>query len=87
METLIHELKERVEAGIGVTEKGAPRVMIVFGHASDPRVTRMIEDAGLAVPLTLALSAIAGPPVKPKMNYKTPGEMMAAHELAGGAVS
>lgn len=58
--------------------------MISFGHMSDPRVTGLVEDSGLAVPLTLVLNAIAGPPAEPEMNYPSPGEMVAAHELAGG---
>lgn len=84
LEILVREIEERVEAGIGAMEKGAPRVMISFGHMSDPRVTRLIEDSGLAVPLTLVLSSVAGSRTVPKLDYRTPGEMIAAHELAGG---
>lgn len=84
MDILIEEIRQRVAAGVGATKKGVPRVMISFGHMSDPRVTRLVEDSGLAVPLTLVLNAIAGPPAEPEMNYQSPGEMVAAHELAGG---
>jgi hypothetical protein len=82
MEVLIHELEERVKAGIGATEKGVPRVMIQVGHTADPRVTRLIEDMGLAVPLTFVLAWVGGPAVKPKGTYTTPGETIADYELA-----
>jgi len=82
MEILLRELEDRVKAGIGTTEKGAPRVMIQLGHTSDPRVTRLIEDMGLAVPLTFILAWIGGPQVKPKGTYTTPGETIADYELA-----
>ncbi|MBN1833668.1 MAG: 2-hydroxyacyl-CoA dehydratase [Deltaproteobacteria bacterium] len=84
MDILIHELERRVEAGEGVTEKGAPRVMIRLGHTSDPRVTRLIEETGLAVPLTFILGSWGGVKVNPKGDYNTPGEIIADYELAGG---
>jgi hypothetical protein len=84
MDILIHELEERVKAGIGATEKGAPRVMVNVGHTSDPRVTHLAEDVGLAVPLTKILCWVGGPPFKPKRNYSTPGERIADYELAAG---
>jgi hypothetical protein len=84
MEILLIELEKRVKAGIGVTKKGAPRVMIGVGHCSDPRVTRLIEDVGLAVPLTMVLSWIGGPKFKPEKHYSTPGETIADYELATG---
>ncbi len=84
MDILIQELGERVKKGVGATKKGAPRIMVSFGHMSDPSITRLYEEAGLAVPLTLVLNAIAGSPAEPEANYQTPGEMVAAHELAGG---
>jgi benzoyl-CoA reductase/2-hydroxyglutaryl-CoA dehydratase subunit BcrC/BadD/HgdB len=83
-EILIHELEERVKAGIGVTQKGAPRVMAGVGHTSDPRVTHLPEDVGLAVPLTKVLCWVGGPPIKIEKTYPTPGETMAAYELAAG---
>jgi hypothetical protein len=84
MEILIPELQGRVKAGIGAMEKGAPRVMVAAGHCSDPRVTHLVEDAGLAVPLTMILSWVGGPPVKVEKTYATPGETIAAYELATG---
>jgi hypothetical protein len=85
MEILISELEERIKTGIGITEKGAPRVMIILGHTSDARVTRLIESSGLAVPMTIILAVVGGPPPElgtKKMIYNTPGEIMAARELA-----
>jgi benzoyl-CoA reductase/2-hydroxyglutaryl-CoA dehydratase subunit BcrC/BadD/HgdB len=45
---LLKELQERVNQGIGVLPKGAPRVINFFGSSSDPAVTEVIEKAGLA---------------------------------------
>lgn len=84
MEILIDELQERVQAGKGVSEKGTPRVMLREGHTSDPRVTRLMEETGLAIPLTLVLAVSGRPTIKPKTNYNSPGEIIADHELATG---
>jgi len=46
---LCDEVEKRVEAGIGVVEKGAPRVMLFLVSFSDPTIVHMIENAGLAV--------------------------------------
>jgi benzoyl-CoA reductase/2-hydroxyglutaryl-CoA dehydratase subunit BcrC/BadD/HgdB len=46
--TLLKELQERVNQGKGVLPKGAPRVINFFGSSSDPAVTEVIENAGLA---------------------------------------
>jgi benzoyl-CoA reductase/2-hydroxyglutaryl-CoA dehydratase subunit BcrC/BadD/HgdB len=84
---LVNELEGRVKAGTGVTEKGAPRVMtMVAGNTSDPRVTRLPEDAGLAVASTMLLSWLGGPgsTFRPGENYTTPGEKIADYELAVG---
>jgi len=84
MDILIREMEIRVREGIGVSEKGAPRVMLRAGHTSDPRITRLAEEAGLAVPLTFILGSLGGVRVKPKGNYNTPGEIMADYEMSGG---
>jgi hypothetical protein len=84
---LVTELEERVKAGRGVTAEGAPRVMtMVAGHTADPRVTRLPEDAGLAVASTMLLSWLSGPgpAFKPGENYVTSGEKIADYELATG---
>ena len=84
MQTLIPEMEERVKAGIGVSEKGAPRVMLRAGHASDPRVTRLVEETGLAVPLTYILGSWGGVKAEPKGEYHTPGEIIAEYEMSNG---
>jgi len=50
--TLIKELHLRVKEGKGAVAKGSPRVMILCNQATDPRVMRMIEQAGLSIPTT-----------------------------------
>ena len=50
---LYKELKQRVEKGIGVVKKGAPRVL--WGNhtpVADPSITKMVENLGLAVPVS-----------------------------------
>jgi len=46
---LCDEVEKRVEAGIGVVEKGVPRVLLFLVPFSDPTIVHMIEHAGLAV--------------------------------------
>ena len=48
LNTLFEELKERTDRGIGVLEKGAPRVYNLFPHSSDPAVNEVLEKAGIA---------------------------------------
>ena len=59
VETLCEEVKQRVDEGIGVVEKGAPRVLNFANSFSDPDITRMIENAGLAVSISMVA---VGPP-------------------------
>jgi len=78
---LNQEVKERVDKGIGVVEKGAPRTMIFVGHFSDPSIMRMIENSGLSVPVTL-LAFLAAKALK-----ATPfisGEILAEVEMGRG---
>jgi benzoyl-CoA reductase/2-hydroxyglutaryl-CoA dehydratase subunit BcrC/BadD/HgdB len=58
--------------------------MVRLGHTSDPRVTRVIEDAGLAVPLTFILGSFGGVKVETEGTYNTPGEIIANYEMAVG---
>ncbi len=51
--TLNREVKERIDRGVGVVEKGAPKVMILMAHFSDPSTMHMMEDCGLSIPTTL----------------------------------
>jgi len=50
---LNQEIKERIDKGIEVVEKGAPKTMVLMAHFSDPSIMRMIEDSGLSIPVTL----------------------------------
>ena len=50
---LNQEIRERIDHGIGVVEKEAPRVMILMAHFSDPRIMRMMESTGLSIPVTV----------------------------------
>ncbi len=50
LETLYEELRERVEKGVGVVEKGAPRVLAVLPpHHTDPRLEHLINEVGIAI--------------------------------------
>jgi benzoyl-CoA reductase/2-hydroxyglutaryl-CoA dehydratase subunit BcrC/BadD/HgdB len=46
------EVKQRVDEGRGVVDRGAPRVLVFCHHVTDPAVTNMIEGQGLAIALT-----------------------------------
>jgi len=50
---LNQEIQERMDKGIGVVEKGAPRTMVLMAHFSDPSIMRMMEDSGLCIPVTV----------------------------------
>jgi hypothetical protein len=45
--TLVEEVKEKVEKGEGVIERGAPRVYFSIGVLTDPSIIHMVEKAGL----------------------------------------
>jgi benzoyl-CoA reductase/2-hydroxyglutaryl-CoA dehydratase subunit BcrC/BadD/HgdB len=83
LKILIKELKGRVERGIGVLEKGAPRVVNFFAHSSDPAVSEVLEKAGIAsvvnagTPSSLALPS----------EYESVWEQIADINLRPGARS
>lgn len=75
------EVENRINKGKGVMAKGSPRGMISVGHFSDPRVTRMFEQCGLAIPFTLFGALVS------KGRENTPdlsGRVLAEQELLGG---
>lgn len=47
------EVRDRIDRGIGIVEKGAPRVAAMFLNLADPGITRMIENQGLSIPVLL----------------------------------
>lgn len=62
--------------------------MILQGHASDPTITHVVESAGMAVPLTIILTAGQGARQEPrtrKTKFTTPAEILADNQLSGGA--
>ena len=62
LNTLREELKKRVSDGVGVTKKGAPRVLL-SQVPHNPSLVSMIEELGLAVPVTtMAGTPSAGTP-------------------------
>jgi hypothetical protein len=79
---LCQEVKQRVEKGIGVVEKGAPKVMMFIPSFSDPRIAHMIEDAGLAVKPIPASTALS---VEKTIPQPTLGEEIADRQLKMGA--
>ncbi|MFC1822208.1 2-hydroxyacyl-CoA dehydratase [Thermodesulfobacteriota bacterium] len=81
--SLCEDVRERVERGEGIMEKGAPRVMNFVQPFSDASITHMIEDAGLALgaSITTVRPAKGDPPVPPE----TLGEELAVKAMRGGA--
>jgi benzoyl-CoA reductase/2-hydroxyglutaryl-CoA dehydratase subunit BcrC/BadD/HgdB len=80
---LIEEVKDRVKRSVGVVEKGAPRVLILLGHFSDPSIEHLYEEAGLAdaamlfsLPVSLTDQA--------ETKYQTMGEVLAEREMRLG---
>jgi hypothetical protein len=74
-------VKERVDKGIGVVEKGAPRVLNFFPPFSDPRIAHMMEKAGLAV----SMGVSNPPPQEPEApTFPTLGEELAYQAIGTG---
>ena len=80
--TLTQETKDRVDKGIGVVEKGAPRIMLFSTTFSDPSVIRMIENAGLSIPVLLMTAPLRMQPWQ--TTYTTLGEKQAEVEMKVG---
>ena len=60
--TLVDELQERVDKGIGVVEKGAPRILAMCpAHHIDPRLEKLVNDTGIAMLGTDALLVAPSP--------------------------
>jgi len=82
VDTLCEDVEKRVEAGIGVVEKEAPRVMTFIAPFSDPSIMHMIENAGLAMAATLA--TVPPPKAPHPSTYTTVGEEIAEREMTYG---
>ncbi len=86
MKILIEETRQRVEKGIGVVQKGAPRVILFIYSHSDPRIAKMMEEY-MAIPASfVAFYPIIQPPgITLNLDeYKTVGEKIAAMEMLNG---
>ena len=82
IDILCQEVERRVNKGVGVVEKGAPRVMNFAASFSDPTITRMIENVGLAMAATILT---VPPPKAPKPStYTMEGERRAEREMQIG---
>lgn len=82
IDILNQEIRKRVEEGIGVVEKGAPRVMTLITSYSDASITRMMENEGLAVCATL----FSTPPPKSgtQRSHDSLGKTIAEREMRIG---
>ena len=83
IDILCRDVQERIDKGVGVVEKGAPRVLNFAQHFSDTGITRMMEEAGLAV----AASIVTVPPPKrdSTLEFDNIGEELAEAAMRGGA--
>jgi benzoyl-CoA reductase/2-hydroxyglutaryl-CoA dehydratase subunit BcrC/BadD/HgdB len=81
---LAREVGKRVEKGVGVVTKGAPRVAIMFQSFSDTVINRLIEEVGLAVPATMVLFPAQRQALE-RYPYPTLGEKRAEQAMFGGA--
>ena len=78
---LNREVRERIEKDIAVVARDAPKVMILMAHFSDPSITRMIENVGLSIPVTVHTTLAS------RIMKKTPfisGEELAKEQLERG---
>ena len=71
---LFQEVEERVKRGVGVTPKGAPRVL--YGplvSLSDPSIVHMIEQLGVAIPVTEDTILVPDGALAPQMDDRGRG--------------
>ncbi len=79
--TLNQEIRERIDRGFGIVEKGAPRTAIVNAPFSDPSIIRMMENLGLSISIGLFTLLSA------RVRKATPfisGEIQAKQEMERG---
>lgn len=77
--------KRRADEGMGVVEKGAPRVLFLSHQSTDMSIMRMIEEAGIAMPQS-ALVGVTDEQAKSyiETQFATTEEMIANILLAHG---
>ncbi len=78
---LNQEIRERIDKGIGVVEKGAPRTMITLAPFSDPSIMQMVENTGLCI--CGALFSLTADRVKTKTPFIS-GQILAKEEMVRG---
>jgi len=79
---LCREVQEKVNQGVGVVEKGAPRIISFIQPFSDPSISHMMENAGLA--LTTSLITVPPPKRKPGVTFNSMGEERAEFSMRDG---
>jgi benzoyl-CoA reductase/2-hydroxyglutaryl-CoA dehydratase subunit BcrC/BadD/HgdB len=82
--TLHDELRERVDKGVGVTKKGAPRILgILPSHHADPRLEHLINELGMVV---IAVDYELSAPL-PKEVPETQDPYITASQLLRGSMA
>ncbi len=72
---LCEEVQERVNRGIGVVEKGSPRILYApLVSLADPSIIHMIEELGIAIPLTEDTILVPDGELRPQMDERGRGE-------------
>ena len=84
VETLNREVKQRVEKGVGVVKKGSPRVLNFTNSFSDPDITHMMEQTGLAISLSIVTVPTPKEFAAHKRVYETMGEQRAQRGMIDG---
>ena len=78
---LNQEVRERIDKGVGVVEKGAPKIMITMAPFSDPSIVHMVENTGLSISGTLF--SLTASRVKTKTPFIS-GQILAEEEMVRG---
>jgi len=72
---LYEEVEDRVKRGVGMVEKGAPRILYApLVSLADPSIIRMIEELGIAIPLTEDTILVPDGELRPQMDERGRGE-------------
>jgi len=87
LRVLYQEVRERVDRGDGVVERGAPRVMVSYTPSlSDPGQAKAMEDAGLNVACAEDFCAVALAEGRQEIVYTDPSDIIAAVFLHGSVM-
>lgn len=83
IEILAEEAEKRVKEGVGVVPRNAPRVFLGFQSFVDPAFNRLLQEVGLAVPLSMTL--LPPLPKSDPLSFETLGMKRAQIAMGGGA--